>query len=105
MPDALKSLLGLLTFEIKNEAIHELQMKEFEKVCQNLRDLIRNEIMEKIINPETERKGFREVASIGWKRKNKPTLKETKRILKQVEQGTISLEEARIQLGLTEYYV
>jgi len=96
---------GLLMMKIENEHLHSLQMKEFEKLCQSLRDLIRNEIVEKIIKPETERKGFREVASIGWKRKSKPSLEETKRIVKQIEQRTISVEEARKQLGLTEYYV
>lgn len=97
--------IGLLTMKIENEDLHELQMKEFEELCQNLRDVIRKEIMEKIIKPETERKGFREVASLGWKRKNKPTLHETERIIEKMRHGTISLEEARKQLGLTEYYV
>jgi len=97
--------IGLLTFRVENETLHESQMREFEKLCQNLRDLIRKEIMEKIIEPETERKDFRKVAKLGWRRKNKPILHKTKRIIEKMRLGTISLEEARKQLGLTEYYV
>ena len=90
---------------IENEYLHNLQMKEFEKLCQSIRDLIRNEIVEKIIKPETERKGFREVASIGWKRKSKPNYNEVERLVKEYKLGNISPEEIKKQVGLTEYYV
>lgn len=97
--------VGLLTMKVENEVEYELQMRDFEKLCQSIRDLIRNEIIEKIIKPETIRKIFQETASIGWKRKEKPSLEETKRVLEKIKWGIISPEEAKKQLGLTEYYV
>jgi len=97
--------IGLLTMRVENELAHRLQMNKFEKLCQSLRDLMRNEIIEKIIKPETERKGFEEIASIGWKRKNRPHTTEVELIAEKLNRRLISLEEARKQLGLTEYYV
>jgi len=97
--------IGLLTMNVENEVAHELQMRDFEKLCQSIRDLIRNEIIEKIIKPETVRNGFEEIASIGWKRKEKPNLDEMKKIIEKAKWGIISLEEAKVQLGIKEYYV
>jgi len=97
--------IGLLTMRVRNETIHRLQMKDFEILCQSLRDLIRNEIVEKIIKPEIERKGFQEIARIDWKRKSRPSPKEAERIVENMQRGIIPLEEALKQLGLKEYYV
>jgi len=96
--------IGLLTMRVENELAHRLQMNEFERLCQTLRDLIRNEIIEKIIKPETERKGFQEIARIGWKRKDRPSLEEVERIIENMKRGVIPLEEAQKQLGLKDYY-
>ena len=96
--------IGLLTMRVENELAHRLQMNKFERLCQTIRDLIRNEIIDKIIKPETERKGFQEIASIGWKRKDRPSLEEVERIIESMNRSVIPLEEARKQLGLTEYY-
>lgn len=97
--------IGLLTLKIENEAQHSLQMKEFEKMCQSLRDVIRNEYMEKIVKPETERKEYTEVTSIGWKRKNRPTHREMNSIMAQYNLGLIPLEDMKKLMGLEEYYV
>jgi hypothetical protein len=97
--------IGLLTFKIEDELAHKLQMDDFELMCQDLRDLLRNEIIKKVIKPETTRKGFTEIASIGWKRKNKVTAEEMKATMAELKLGLITIEEVRKRLGLTEYYV
>lgn len=97
--------IGLLTFKIENELAHKLQMDDFEMKCQGLRDLLRNEIVEKVIKPETTRKGFQEIASIGWKRKSKITSEDTEATIAELKLGLITPDEARRRLGLKEYYV
>lgn len=97
--------IGLLTMKIENELAHKLQMDNFELMCQDLRDLLRNGIIEKVIKPETTRKGFHEVASIGWKRKSKVTAEDTKATMAELKLGLITIEEVKKRLGLTEYYV
>lgn len=97
--------IGLLKMNIEDETSHRFQMEKFEKRCQSLRDILRNEIMQKIIQPEIERRSLEGNVSIGWKRRSKPSLSETEYIMSQLELGIITLEEAKKQFGLTEYYV
>lgn len=98
--------VALLTMQAYDERIDALEMEAFEKTCQSLRDTLRREIIEKVIVPETRRKGFTETVSLGWKRREKLLSPEkTQALIDQFKNGLITLDELKKRTGVADYYV
>jgi hypothetical protein len=96
--------VGYLTVNFVTDEQYYLEKALFGKRCQQFRDTIRNELMQKVISPEVTRLGLSPELNIGWRVKERPLLKEIENLIAMQQVGAISIDEFKIKMGMDYYF-
>lgn len=97
--------IGILTLQIDDIEQHKREIKEFDKNNSGYREIIRKEIINKILTSEIKRNKIDTDLSIGWMRTYTPTLEILREANKSFKAKKIRIDEFVDRVQKKDYYV